>query len=857
MIIDEIVVCMRGGDEGDDIPTKKERVFADFEKNGKASLKFHSSIIIIIPFISTIMSKKVILQYNGALHDIVIESDMIVEQLKAHIYSITSIPPSNQKILGLVKSALVKDDTILSSLDIKDGQKIMVLGQKEEVGVTTTTPVTPAAAANTTTTTTTTSSSSTEGDGEYFEPSIWTQECTRVYLGKNDQMQPRYEDQQGRTVCFACSTTCYAANTIKCVPKVTPFHCQCSEHDHVAGHECLFGPRIDSYKNPNKSSLQKMKEQLISNLKQSLSKSLQQQQQQQQQQQSPQINNNNLGGPYNGPMPTPDQQERMISTIESNYKCILHYENKDLQQKALSLVPKEILQNRKGLPLKKGPEQMRELLNWFKHSFFKWVDAPPCDYCMSQTRGVGTTTPSAQEKLYRAGVVELYQCAYQHQTRFPRYNDTGKLMETRRGRCGEWANTFTLFCRALGYRSRYVHDSTDHVWTEVWIEEENRWVHCDSCEPLYDAPLTYEAGWGKKLAYIFAYEVDGCFDVSRRYTAKYNELLGRRDRVPEQWLENYLTRVNQKILDRIKDNDQKTHRSHRLECEAKDLAGSKRQLTSDELQPRASGSEEWKSGRGEMGDGQSTRLQQQKSIFPPSSMKPSERPVIKESIIKFDKNNISSQLTNQINMIGHCNISSSSSDKCIQLTNRANDQCGAFWVKETQNVDRDWIVNIGFRIDGKGADGMAFVLQNHAINIIGKRGDGLGYDGIENSMAVEFDMYESKGSCADPNGNHISVHCNGDNKNTSHHRCSLACSAPFGDRSINDGSVHQASIVYSAEKKTLSVWYDNYYIISDVSINLSNKLDLIDGKKAWIGMTASTGGINQSHNILEFEFGYL
>ena len=104
------------------------------------------------------------------------------------------------------------------------------------------------------------------------------------------------------------------------------------------------------------------------------------------------------------------------------------------------------------------------------------------------------------------------------------------------GRCGEWANVFTCLCVALGHEARLCLDWTDHVWTEVYITSEKRWVHLDSCEPLYDAPLTYEKGWGKQLTYIVAFSSAEVVDVTKRYVMNKMMNMMRRDQVNEEWL---------------------------------------------------------------------------------------------------------------------------------------------------------------------------------------------------------------------------------------------------------------------------------------------------------------------------------
>ncbi|EZA49839.1 Peptide-N(4)-(N-acetyl-beta-glucosaminyl)asparagine amidase [Ooceraea biroi] len=316
-------------------------------------------------------------------------------------------------------------------------------------------------------------------------------------------------------------------------------------------------------------------------------------------------------------------QKAFFDRITGHFHSVMHYEDPNLQQKARRVVPvaqleiavmTKMRELQRSLKLNGAEEAAQfetelvakdllliELLRWFKHEFFKWVNSPACSVC-SMECVYESVTPSADPRCSR---IELHRCEKCNiVVEFPRYSHPEPLLTLRRGRCGEWANVFTLLCRSLGYDARFVCDETDHVWTEVWSIANERWIHLDPCENATDKPLMYEKGWKKKLTYIIAYSRDEVQDVTWRYTRDQEAVMKRRRTCAEQSLMRFVRSLSEQRQN--SSGYSSARREYVVKRSLLELAGmlyipnSRDQDSDESYEGRTSGSIAWRLARGEI-----------------------------------------------------------------------------------------------------------------------------------------------------------------------------------------------------------------------------------------------------------------
>lgn len=204
--------------------------------------------------------------------------------------------------------------------------------------------------------------------------------------------------------------------------------------------------------------------------------------------------------------------------------------------------------------------------------------------------------------------------------------------------------------------------------------------------------------------------------------------------------------------------------------------------------------------------------------------------------------------------------------ECIRLTPAERIKAGSAWLKPKQDIVNGFSTVFQFSItdpgdvfppeitEDTGGDGFAFVIQGAGTDALGAPGGCIGYVGIPNSLAIEFDTWDNNESgqtfVRDVGDNHVSIHTMGVEPNSEVESLALGISPnmPW----IDDGDVHTVRIEYIPGN--LYVYVDDLESpVLGVQIFLDEVLELEDGQ-AWVGFTAATWDAYENHDILNWAF---
>jgi hypothetical protein len=178
----------------------------------------------------------------------------------------------------------------------------------------------------------------------------------------------------------------------------------------------------------------------------------------------------------------------------------------------------------------------------------------------------------------------------------------------------------------------------------------------------------------------------------------------------------------------------------------------------------------------------------------------------------------------------------------LQLTDGGTDEERSAWFTTKVPVQA-FTTSFTFQQTNASADGMAFVIQGDNIWSLGDPGGGLGYQGIANSVAVKFDLYNNAGEGSDSTG----IYTDG-----------AAPTVPSVDLSstginLHSGDTMAVQMVYNGTTLTMTLTdtVTNAAVTEVFTVNIPS---VVGGNTAYVGFTGSTGGETATQNVLSWTY---
>ena len=79
------------------------------------------------------MAIPVTVKWNKETYDVEADTEQPPSTFKFQLYSLTGVPPDRQKIM--IKGGFLKDDADWEKVALKPGQKLMMMGTADKVGL--------------------------------------------------------------------------------------------------------------------------------------------------------------------------------------------------------------------------------------------------------------------------------------------------------------------------------------------------------------------------------------------------------------------------------------------------------------------------------------------------------------------------------------------------------------------------------------------------------------------------------------------------------------------------------------------------------------------------------------------------
>ena len=204
-----------------------------------------------------------------------------------------------------------------------------------------------------------------------------------------------------------------------------------------------------------------------------------------------------------------------------------------------------------------------------------------------------------------------------------------------------------------------------------------------------------------------------------------------------------------------------------------------------------------------------------------------------------------------------CVGSTTSTTPVLRLTPAAGSQSGAAYSTTAVTLGGGGVFSTVFQFQFTNtggiapADGITFVLAANPTGL-GGGGGGIGYSGVLNSVAIEFDTFDN-GEVG--GSNHVAVDTNGALNGTGVSPYGVSSCSGFGFTSgcMSNGNVWTVNIAYNGTNLTVSV-QDGANAVQNL-INTSIDIpSLLGTNNAFVGFTAGTGGGFENQDILNWQF---